>query len=106
MAKAIMIRVKAENYESWYREHSGQEQARLAYGITDGPFYRDSADPNAALVHLDVQELDQAMGWFKSEAFRSAAGRVIGSVQREMWIAERGMAGAGNPSKATSAPAQ
>ena len=90
MQQAIIIRVNPENYDVWYREHSGQEEARLAYGITDGPFYRDADDPNVALVHLNVEDLKRAMGWFKSDAFREASERA-GQVSRELWIAEKGV---------------
>ena len=71
MQQAIIIRVTPEDYDTWFKEHSGQEEARLEYGITDGTFYRDDADPNVALVHLNVESLDRAMGWFK---FRSVPG--------------------------------
>lgn len=100
MSTAIMIRVRAENYESWFREHSGQETARRDYGITDGPFYRDAQDPSSALVHLDVENLEKAMTWFKSDAFQAAAKRVVGAVQREIWIAQRK-----TPSARTQEPA-
>ena len=89
MQQAIIIRVNPEDYDVWYREHSGQEEARLAYGITDGPFYRDADDPNVALVHLYVEDLPRAMGWFKSDPFRQATERA-GKVSRELWIAEKG----------------
>ena len=62
--------------------------ARLADGITDGPFYRDQQNPNTALVHLNVEDLDRAFGWFKSEEFKAAVARA-GKVEREIWIAEK-----------------
>ena len=88
MQQATIIRVTPEDYDTWFKEHSGQEEARLEYGITDGPFYRDDADPNVALVHLNVESLDRAMGWFKSEAFQGANKRA-GKVERELWVADR-----------------
>lgn len=88
MQAAIMIRVKPENYEVWYQEHSSQEEARREYGITDGPLYRDAGNPDVALVHLNVEDLNKAMEWFGSAAFRAAAQRA-GSVERELWVAER-----------------
>jgi hypothetical protein len=35
--------------------------------------YRDLQDPGAALFHISVQDLDAAMGWFRSDTFREAA---------------------------------
>ena len=45
MQEAIMIRVTPEDYDGWIAEHDGAKESRLEYGITDGPVYRDSADP-------------------------------------------------------------
>lgn len=88
MQQAIIIRVESENFDVWRREHDGQREARLGYGISDGPFYRDEANANVALVHLNVENLERAMEWFKSDAFREAARRA-GKVQREIWLAQK-----------------
>jgi hypothetical protein len=88
MAQAIIIRVEPEDFEIWRREHDGQRDARLAYGITDGPVYYDERNPQVVLVHLNVEDLDRAMTWFKSDAFRAAAQRA-GNVRREIWLAEK-----------------
>ena len=71
MQQAIIIRVTAEDYDTWFKEHGGQEEAQLDFGITDGPFYRDEADPNVALVHLNVESLDRP--WGGSSLMRSRA---------------------------------
>ncbi len=41
-----------------------------------------------ALVVLNVENVDRAMGWFKSDAFKAANARA-GGVERELWIAEK-----------------
>ncbi len=87
MQQAIIIRVEPEDYDTWFEAHSSQEEARLDYGMTDGPFYRDANNPNIALVHLNVENLERAMEWFKSDAFQMANQRA-GKVQREVWIGE------------------
>ena len=88
MQQAIIIRVTPENYDIWRKEHDGQKEARLAYGITNGPVYRDELDSNVVLVHLNVENLDRALEWFKSDAFKEAVKRA-GNVQREIWIAQK-----------------
>ena len=88
MQQAIIIRVTADDYDTWFEAHSGQEEARKHYGMTDGPFYRDATDQNSALVHLNVENVDRAMKWFKSDAFQQAS-REAGKVRREVWIAEK-----------------
>ena len=40
MQQAIIIRVTADDYDTWLGAHSSQEEARKHYGMTDGPFYR------------------------------------------------------------------
>jgi hypothetical protein len=59
-------------------DRSGKEQhylhaaSRARYGITDGPAYRDLQDSGAALFHISVQDMDTAMGWFRSDTFKEA----------------------------------
>jgi hypothetical protein len=59
-----------------------------AYGMTDGPVYRDSKDPNIVLVHLEVEDMKRAMEWFRSDTLKEASKR-SGKVRREIWTAER-----------------
>ncbi len=89
MSRAIIIHVEAEEFDTWFEAHDSQQEARKAYGISDGPFYRDQTNPNRALVHLDVQDMDRAMGWFKSDEFRGAV-KSAGNVTRQIWFAETG----------------
>lgn len=85
---AIMIRVTAENFDSWVSVHNSCEEARKEYGLTDGPLYRDASDPNSALVHLNAEDLDRAMGWFRDQRFTEANAQVTLVGPREFWIAE------------------
>ena len=56
--------------------------------MSDGPVYRDAADPNVALVHLDIEDVGRAVQWSKSPEFIDASRRA-GKVQRDIWISER-----------------
>ena len=85
----IMIRVTAEDYDSWVAVHNSCVEARKDYGLSDGPLYRDVADPNAALVHLVAEDLDRAMGWFKDPRFREANAKVSLVGPRELYFAEK-----------------
>ena len=69
------------------RSSTSSQAARLQYGMTDGPLYIDSKTPGQALVTLHVQELDRAMEWFKSAAFKDGVQRA-GKVTREVWVAD------------------
>ena len=88
MTHAIMIRVTPEDYDTWFAAHDGNKEARLEYGITDGPLYRDVGDPNTVLVHLDVEDVERAQAWFRDDRFKAATQRA-GKVAREFYIAER-----------------
>ena len=86
MKQSILIRVVPENFKQWRQAHDECRQARLDYGMTDGPVYRDEKNPEHVLVHLDVESIEKASGWFKDERFKAAAVRA-GKVSREIWMA-------------------
>ena len=68
----IMIRIETDDFEAWAEQHYLHAQNRSTYGIIDGPAYRDLENPNAALFHISTEDLDIAMGWFRSDTFREA----------------------------------
>ena len=68
----IKIRIETDDFEAWEEQHYLHAQNRSMYGIIDGPAYRDLENPNAALFHISIEDLDTAMGWFRSDTFREA----------------------------------
>lgn len=86
MKQSIMIRVTPEDFNQWRNAHDECRQARLDYGMTDGPVYRDEQNPDVVLVHLNVESLDKALGWFRDDRFKAAVERA-GKVSREIWMA-------------------
>jgi hypothetical protein len=86
MKQSILIRVVPENFNQWRQAHDECREARLDYGMTDGPVYRDESNPEIVLVHLDVEDMDKAKGWFKDERFKTGVERA-GKVTREFWMA-------------------
>lgn len=86
MQNAIMIRVTPENFDQWFREHDGCQAARLEYGITDGPIYRDEKSPQSVLVQLNVESFEKAQGWFQDDRFKAGVARA-GNVQRDVYLA-------------------
>lgn len=86
MQSAIMIRVTAEDFDRWIAEHNGCREARLEFGITDGPVYRDEADPSSVLLQLNVESFEKASGWFQDDRFKAAVGRA-GKVHRDIYFA-------------------
>jgi len=87
MHDAIMIRVTAEEFDTWFAEHNSCQAARLEYGITDGPVYRDEHDTESVLLHLNVESFERAKGWFQDDRFRAAVAR-SGKVDRDIYMAK------------------
>lgn len=88
MQQSILIRVVPENLSQWRTAHDECREARLEYGMTDGPVYRDEAAPNTVLVQLNVENMDRALGWFKDERFKAGVIRA-GKVSRELLFASK-----------------
>jgi len=83
----IMIRIETEDFAAWEEQHYAHAANRAGYGIHDGPAYRDLESPNAALFHIQVEDLDRAMGWFASDAFRNAT-RLAKVTGRTFYLAQ------------------
>ena len=69
----IMARVEAEDFDRWLQSHRAQAGQRCAYGMTDGPIYRDVDSPNAAFVHIHVEDLARAGQWFRTGSGRTSS---------------------------------
>jgi hypothetical protein len=92
MAEHIFIRVTAGDegaYQNWEEVHNSCLDARAGFGITDGPFYKDATDANSALVHLVVEDMDRAMGWFKAPRFAEANAKVTLLGDRQLFFAKQ-----------------
>jgi hypothetical protein len=53
-----------------------------------GPVYRDIDNPNAALFHIHVEDLDRAMQWFRTDTFKEATKRAT-VVRRDFYLAQK-----------------
>ena len=84
----IMIRVESEDYDAWLKTHYDHVDDRRRYGMTDGPVSRKVDNPNAALFHINVEDLDRAMQWFGPDSFRDATKRAT-VVGRDFYLAEK-----------------
>jgi heme-degrading monooxygenase HmoA len=68
----ILIRIETDDFAAWEKQHYLHAANRATFGIHDGPAYRDLENPNAALFHIRVENMDRAMEWFESDTFRAA----------------------------------
>jgi hypothetical protein len=56
----ILIRIETDDFAAWEEQHYLHAGSRKRYGIQDGPAYRDLENPNAALFHIRVEDMDRA----------------------------------------------
>jgi len=84
----MMARVEAEDFETWLASHRSQARQDLSYGMTDGPIYRDVENPNAAFVHIHVEDLARAGQWFQTNEFMEATRRA-GVIRRDFYLASK-----------------
>lgn len=68
----IMIRIETTDFAAWEKQHYAHNVNRASFGIEDGPVYRDLDNPNAALFHIKVEDMDRAMKWFQTDTFKEA----------------------------------
>jgi hypothetical protein len=68
-----MIRIETDDFEAWKEQHYLHAENRSRYGITDGPAYQDLENPGATLFHIRAEDMDTAMGWFRSDTFKEAS---------------------------------
>lgn len=85
---SLFVRIRPSDFDTWLAVHSENRERRREYGITDGPIYRDANDPGVALAQLNVEDLDRALQWFSTDAFKAAAAKA-GLRERELWVAEQ-----------------
>jgi heme-degrading monooxygenase HmoA len=91
VVKHLLIRIEMDDYDRWLATHYEHTEDRKAYGMEDGPVYRDIDNGNAALFHIRTEDLDRAMQWFRSDVFKEATRRA--TVRgREFYIADSGVA--------------
>ena len=86
----LMIRIEMDDYDKWLATHYDHTEDRKAYGMEDGPVYRDIDNPNAALFHIRTADVPRAMEWFRSDTFREATRRATVR-DREFYLAEAGL---------------
>ena len=83
----IMIRIETDDFEAWKVQHYLHVDNRASFGISDGPVYRDIDNPNAAMFHLMVADLDRAMQWFATDTFKEAT-RLAKVTGRSFYLTE------------------
>jgi heme-degrading monooxygenase HmoA len=84
----IMARVEVGDFDAWLKTHLENSDNRRSFGMIDGPIYRDIDNSNAVFVHTHVEDLDRAMQWFETDAFKEATKRST-AIRRDFFLAEK-----------------
>lgn len=84
----LMGRVEVGDFDTWLRTHLENSRNREAYGMVDGPIYRDINNANVVFVHTIVEDMERAAQWFQTDAFREANKRST-ALNREFYVAEK-----------------
>ncbi len=84
----LMVRVTAPNYETWLQAFGSVTGALREHGISDWTIYRDSWNSHIMMVHFVADDLDQALAFFQSDAFRQADA-ASGATARDFYIASK-----------------
>ena len=84
----LMIWLRTDDYDKWQKIHDGYAEERKGFGITGDSVFRDVRDPQAALVHLTVEDLPRAQEWFQTDQFKkgTADAKVT---DRAIYVAEQ-----------------
>ena len=85
--KHLIIRIEMDDYDRWLATHYQHTEDRKAYGMVDGPVYRDIDNANAAMFHIRTENLERAKQWFSSDVFKEASRRATVR-DREFYLAD------------------
>lgn len=85
--KHLFVRVVSPSYDAWRKVIDSAADSLRAHGIIDWSIYRDTANPNAALVDFRTEDVAGAKAFFQTAEFKqlNAAANVT---EREFYVAE------------------
>ena len=77
----LTLHFKVKDFNAWRTSYNGNENGRVAAGITNGRVFRGADDQNEVIVLQDVADVAKARTWLGSEDLKAAMQKsgVIGS---------------------------
>ncbi len=84
----LIVRVETPDYNQWLSAFTGAAEGLLASGVTGWTIYRDSWNHNNVMVHFVAEDVDRAMAFFKSDAFKDI-NAASGATGRTFFIAQQ-----------------
>ncbi|MEO8393247.1 MAG: hypothetical protein ABI700_09665 [Chloroflexota bacterium] len=84
----LMVRVATPDYDTWLNAFVSAEPGLVDAGINSWTVYQDSWNNNNVLVHFIADDLDRAMAFFTSDAFKDINAR-SGATGRTFWVGQQ-----------------
>lgn len=84
----LIVRVQTPDYDRWLAAFSGATNGLLESGVTSWTVYRDSWNHNNVMVHFVAEDIDRAIGFFRSEGFKEI-NAASGATDRTFFIAQQ-----------------
>jgi quinol monooxygenase YgiN len=83
----LFIRTETRDYDTWHAVFTDPTPpTREEYGIHTVAVYRDAHDPNVALLHLRIEDMDRMQEYLSLPGFESTS-EAAGVTDRTMWLA-------------------
>ena len=84
----LFVRTETKDYDHWYSVFSAAgSPTREEYGIRTRGVYRDAENPNNALIHFEVDDLDRMREYLSLPEVASASDDA-GVKSRTIWMGE------------------
>lgn len=84
----VFVRTETEDYDQWFRVFSAPSTpTREEYGIHTAGVYRDSENPNTALIHFQVEDMARMQEHLALPDFESTSADA-GVTSRSFWLGE------------------
>src|SRR5436305_10346092 len=84
----LIVRVLTPDYGTWLNAFVSAETGLLDAGINQWTVYQDSWNSNNVMVHFTADDVDRAMAFFQSDAFKDINDR-SGAMERTFWVGQQ-----------------
>jgi hypothetical protein len=84
----LIVRVTTPDYGTWLNAFVSAEPGLVDAGINQWTVYQDTWNPNIVMVHFIADDMDRAMAFFQSDAFKDLNAR-SGATERTFWVAQQ-----------------
>ena len=88
MMADLIVRVTTPDYGTWLNAFVSAEPGLVDAGINEWTVYQDSWNANNVMIHFIADDIDRAMAFFQSDAFKDINAR-SGATGRTFWVGQQ-----------------